>query len=219
MQTPDKVEPCKVFKFNEIASQESVENASSFIIELCREKSVLDVGCCGSDAAIQDHPFHAEIAKTASYALGVDLFEQGIKKFQELGLDASVQNAEDLKLDKEDFDLAIVSELIEHVSNPGLVLDSIYKHLRIGGNVLITTPNPFGFGTIVRRLVYGNSPVNSDHVTWYDPIFLAFLVRRSGFQVEKILWMNTSERILVRLLQKIRPDLHRTIGILATKRV
>jgi 2-polyprenyl-3-methyl-5-hydroxy-6-metoxy-1,4-benzoquinol methylase len=217
MQKLGKVEPCSLFDFKTFGKQRIVREVDQFILQISKDKSVLDIGCCGSDAATRQNPFHAKIAATASYALGIDLFEEGIKNFRSLGLNIELQNAEALRLKKSDFDLAIVSELIEHVSNPGRVLDSVYANIRIGGRILVTTPNPFGLGTMLRRLIRGNSSVNSDHVAWFDPVFLSFLLRRSGFEIEEILWMNSSENFFVRILQKFRPDLHRTIGVLAVK--
>ena len=218
MQTPGNVEPCSIFQYRDFGRQTVVEEVHQFILKLAKGKSVLDIGCCGSDAATNQNPLHAEIAEQSSFSLGVDLYEEGIRNFQSLGLNVVKQNAEDLALQKTDFDLVVLSELIEHVGNPGRVLDSAYANLKDGGQILITTPNPFGLGTMMRRLAKGNSPVNSDHVTWFDPIFLSFLVRRSGFEVEEILWMNTSRHFLIRFLQKFRPDLHSTIGILALKK-
>ena len=217
MQTPNEVEPCSTFPFRDIAVQKVIKDADPYILDLVEDKRVIDVGCCGSDAATRVNPFHAEISSRASYSLGIDIFAEGIANFKSQGLNVVLQDAESFISENGNFDLAIVSELIEHVSNPGRVLDSVYSQLTRGGEVLVTTPNPFGIGTILRRLLTGNSPVNSDHIAWFDPIFLTFLLRRSGFDVREILWMNTSKHLPIRLWQKFRPELHRTIGIIATK--
>lgn len=78
-------------------------------------------------------------------------------------------------LPNEEFDLAICTEVLEHVPNPVLALQSIRKTLCIGGKILITVPlnsrihqSPFYFSS-------GLSP------WWFE-----FHAKDSGFKIEYI---------------------------------
>ncbi len=52
------------------------------------------------------------------------------------------------------YDMAVCCEGIEHLTNPGLLLDSFYAHLKPGGTLIVSTPN-----------------------TWYPAARLAYLLR------------------------------------------
>lgn len=55
-------------------------------------------------------------------------------------------NAENFDLGKSRFDLVVSFQVIEHLYNPGAMLDNVRAHLKPGGIFLVTTPNLSGLG-------------------------------------------------------------------------
>lgn len=55
-------------------------------------------------------------------------------------------NAENFELGKGLFDLVVSFQVIEHLYNPGAMLDKVRAHLKPGGLFLVTTPNLSGLG-------------------------------------------------------------------------
>jgi 2-polyprenyl-3-methyl-5-hydroxy-6-metoxy-1,4-benzoquinol methylase len=186
------------------------------MVELAQGRRVLNIGCCGSDALTSTDTVHSRLAGASSYCLGVDVFEEGIRKMQADGENVVLGDAERLDLDAA-FDLVVLGDVIEHVSNPGLVFDAASRHLVHGGIVAVTTPNPFSLPLMLRRLGLGSSPVNSEHVCWFDPVLLSFLLKRSGFEVAELLWTEASQYRPLRWLQHWRPYFHSTFGVIAKK--
>jgi len=55
-------------------------------------------------------------------------------------------NAENFDLGRGGYDLVVSFQVIEHLYNPGAMLDNVHAHLKPGGVFLITTPNLTGLG-------------------------------------------------------------------------
>lgn len=55
-------------------------------------------------------------------------------------------NAESFDLGKGCYDLVVSFQVIEHLYNPGAMLDNVRMHLKPGGIFLVTTPNLSGLG-------------------------------------------------------------------------
>ena len=178
---------------------------------------VLNVGCAGSDALTNPHPVHARIAEVSQSCLGLDIYQPGVRKLQADGFDVIYANAEDFELPDKDFEVAVLGDVIEHVSNPGLVFDCVYRHLRSGGRVVVTTPNPFSFTLMLKRTLGYPYRQNSEHVFWFDPVLLSWLMERSGFILDEVFWIGTSRYWLVRRLQAKRKNLHPIFGLVARK--
>jgi SAM-dependent methyltransferase len=102
---------------------------------------VLDVGCGnGSELALP-------LAHDGFHITGVDTHAPSI---EHAGRDAQdLENAsfvcgcvEDLK--EEPFDIVILSEVLEHVAEPGELLSASVRHLSDDGIMIVTVPNGFG---------------------------------------------------------------------------
>jgi len=82
---------------------------------------------------------------------GIDLYAgqpQGYRDFLVHDLDHGLPDA------LPGYDMAVCCEGIEHLSNPGLLLDSFFARLKPGGTLIVSTPN-----------------------TWYPAARLAYLLR------------------------------------------
>src|SRR5665648_4633 len=165
---------------DKIAPQRTYPDRVTPVVELAKGKRVLNIGCCGSDALVSQWTVHRTIASAASYCVGVDMYEAGVEKMKADGENVFLADGESFDLDEKDFDLVVLGDIIEHVSNPGLVLDNSNRHLKDGGSIVVSTPTPFALPLMMRIIRRGSFHVNSEHVSWFDPITLTGLLARSG---------------------------------------
>jgi 2-polyprenyl-3-methyl-5-hydroxy-6-metoxy-1,4-benzoquinol methylase len=188
------------------------------VIEACAGKRVLNVGCAGSNALTSMDPVHGQIAGVSSSCLGIDLYEAGVAHFRSRGFDVEFVNAESFSRGRRpSFEIAVLGDVIEHLSNPGLVLDRVNESLGEDGMVVVTTPNPFSLTLMLGKLVSRNNGVNSDHVTWYDLVVLSELLRRSGFEITTVYWIGGTRIPFLRPLLRLIPSLRPEFGVLARK--
>ena len=179
----------------------SVVQRTDTILELCRGKSVLHLGCTNfpytDDAIAKDMLLHPEIEKVASEVYGIDADEQGIKALTDRGsnniLRADIERLDDLDLDKT-FDTIVAGDMIEHLNNPGLFLDGIKRFMNADTRLVLTTINAY---CGMRFLWYGLRGkrgrvdfVHPDHVAYYSYATLKLLVERHGMKVESFLFYD-----------------------------
>jgi SAM-dependent methyltransferase len=186
-------------------------------VELAKGKRVLNIGCCGSDALVNEVTVHRSIAEVASYCVGIDIYEAGIEKMRGDGEHVFLADGENFELDEKDFDLVVLGDIIEHVSNPGLVLENSNRHLKDEGGLVVSTPTPFALPLMLRIIRSSSYETNSEHVSWFDPVMLTYLLARAGFEPEEVFWTDATNRAPYKLVQRRRPSFHNTFGIIAKK--
>jgi 2-polyprenyl-3-methyl-5-hydroxy-6-metoxy-1,4-benzoquinol methylase len=161
--------------------------------EVCAGKRILHLGC-SSGKFIEDRIkrgdlLHAELAKVTSDLHGLDLDAESIKVLQRMGFDNLWEgNAEDLGrvgLPTGYFDVVVAGDLLEHITNPGRMLDGIKALLRADGVLLLSTNNAFGINYQARRWlgVYSEHP---EHVVFYSPETLVHTFQRHGYVVDTL---------------------------------
>ena len=119
------------------------ENLSSHIDNLS-SKSILDLGS-------GDGNFLVAAAKKGARAVGLELNQEYIDKSNKL---AEIENvnidvvqglAEKMPFIDNSFDFINISEVIEHVDDPGALLKEVYRVLKPSGQAYISVPNRFSF--------------------------------------------------------------------------
>lgn len=75
------------------------------------------------------------------------------------------------------FDVIVAGELIEHIENVGVFLENVRTHLKPGGLLFLTTPNPTSFRFFAYAL-FGKEPAFGGHVTYFTRDALVLLLRR-----------------------------------------
>lgn len=167
---------------------------SDFVITNVTNKDVLDLGFVqhSLDACIKlpDQWLHNVIRTHAKSVLGVDILEEEVAVLQKMGYDAIVADALNMRIDRK-FDVIIAGDLIEHVADPGALLDTIAYHLRDDGVGLITTPNPFAANRYFNIFFDGWTAINTEHVSWFCPQTLFQLVERSELFIDDFCWIET----------------------------
>lgn len=122
---------------------------------------------------------------------GIDIDEKHITIACEHGIEAKRAdlNKDTLPFVKDSFDLIFAGEVIEHLVDTDSFLSEMYRCLRPGGRIIITTPNLVSFENRVRILL-GIYPIwvnynlsGSGHVRAYSPGVLKKQLRDHGFKV------------------------------------
>lgn len=138
---------------------------------------VLDIGCgTGLNAG--------GIAAKGHEVWGVDISPVAIERFRARGYRGEVCNLGDgLPFSEHSFDLVFSSEVIEHVADTESFLADIFRVLRPGGILVMSTPNSafwiyrlFGlFGKTVSELQHPG------HIRFFSKASLVRLVTHAGF--------------------------------------
>lgn len=113
---------------------------------------ILDVGC-GNGTLVALPLAHAGYDVT-----GIDLHPPSIDRARQLAtqcakakfLDCPVES-----LSEPPFDVIILSEVLEHVTDPAGLLKASSRHLRNDGFLIVTVPNGFGESEIDARVFHG----------------------------------------------------------------
>jgi SAM-dependent methyltransferase len=89
-------------------------------------------------------------------------------------------NAENFNLGHGTFDLVVSFQVIEHLYNPGAMLDNVRAHLKPGGVFLVTTPNLTGLGArLMKEKWHG---FRDDHVSLKSKSEWDELITSHGFK-------------------------------------
>ena len=134
-----------------------------------------------------------QVAQVNPRVTGLDIDAEGVAALRELGHDVVCGDAETADLGRT-FDTIVAGEIIEHLANPGLFLANMRRHLRPGGVLILSTPNPFSGVQAWRIWKAGRPKVHEQHVAWYDPQTLGVLLGRSGFEVVDGAWVQRRRR-------------------------
>lgn len=150
----------------------------SFIKALCKDKVVLHIGSNGV--------FNPELEKVAKkvYAIDKDECDNNAENFEQVDIEGNFRYTEGL-------DIVLASDIIEHLSNPGLFLDGLSE---FKCKILISVPNAFAKNHL-DWLAKNKENVHKDHVAYYSYNTLKCLVERHGFEVKRWLWYNGQPRI------------------------
>jgi 2-polyprenyl-3-methyl-5-hydroxy-6-metoxy-1,4-benzoquinol methylase len=165
------------------------------LINLARGKRVLHLGAVGftdflPEDRAQNAPstLHWKLTQVADVT-GIDYSREVIDAYHRDGIFdnviyGNVENLSDVEIDGT-FDVVIAADIIEHLSNPGLMLEGIKQFCRNGVEVVITTPNAFGVANFL-RFAAGTFREGAEHVMTFNVYNLCQILKRHGFTVERI---------------------------------
>jgi 2-polyprenyl-3-methyl-5-hydroxy-6-metoxy-1,4-benzoquinol methylase len=167
-------------------------NRDTFLVAACQGKRVLHLGCVGfTDCPVDDkvrlakESLHQKIS-AVSDCLGVDLDAETVRQMRERSIFSNiiVGNVEELGAlpGLGLFDVVVAGDIIEHLSNPGKMLDGIAPLLTPSGVLLVSTPNAMGLLGFTRYL-FGRFREGQQHVLCFNPITLQQILSRHGYKV------------------------------------
>lgn len=170
-----------------------VQARHPFIVDYCIGKKVLHIGCV--DAGLMEERYkqnallHQKLDKVATLLYGVDIDRDGISFLQDKGfenlffVDISDESQCGVLYEVE-FDVIILSEVIEHLSNPGLMLESVKKLMNEKTALLVSVPNAFSTTNILNMLK-GIEYVHPDHNYYFSYVCLNNILRKLGLGVKE----------------------------------
>jgi len=143
-------------------------------------QSVLDIGCNtgrGGKVLKELNPnlliFGLDVVKDRLDRLPKDVYEQGVH-----GYSTKIPNDDGV------YDMVVAGEFIEHIYQTDVdqTLGEIFRVLKVGGRLLLTTPNP----SDIKRKWRGESILGGSHVSQHFHDTLLLKLRMSGFSLVKI---------------------------------
>lgn len=188
-----------------------IHNRIDFIVERCKDKVVLNLGCVDHDLYTEKMSrgiwLHEQISNVASELIGVDLLEDDLVNIREQGYNVFQDNVESFE-NKEHYlqekpDLIVAGEIIEHLFNVGNFLDASRELFGRQTLMLITTPNPFYIDHLLRS-IKGVEQCRDDHTCWYSKKTLNNLFRMKDYEIVEFFYYSQKMN-----LRGIRPSLRR----------
>lgn len=188
---------------------------------------VLDVGFWGQGIKIDNENWvHNLILKQTKivYGLDVDFDEHKLRDpvFYKKG------DAEDFDFNIK-FDIIFAGDLIEHLSNPGLFLESCDRNLKDDGRLIITTPNCFSLFSLAEKITKFEPTVNKDHVCYFNFKTASQLLKKNNFTIAEMSFLYSLEinfkeswkkkflNLTYCLLSSVNPKFIETLVIVAQK--
>ena len=158
-----------------------------FVIKnYCKNRTVLDVGCVDHEAIRESKPWwlHKRLKSIAAELVGIDIQEEETKKVKEKGYNIISGDAVTISLDKK-FDVIVAGEFMEHISNHGLFLENMHRHLKDDGVLILTTPNLFALRYQLLNFISRKVISNKEHICWFDFYTLKELCERHSFCLQE----------------------------------
>ena len=142
---------------------------------------VLDLGCGYKGALLK------KISPKIEDGLGVDISVTNKKIANNITLVSNKKG--NIYIPQNHFDLAISLAVIEHLNNPLDLVKKVYKSLKKGGTLLITTPSPTA-KPILEFLAYKVGVISKqeikDHKKYYNKEKIRILLKNAGFNMRGI---------------------------------
>lgn len=194
-----------------------IDGRERIILNYIKNKNVLDLGVGDTDYRF----LHRFIVKHSKSAVGIELDENRAKKLNNQGYNIKVGNAETINLNKK-FDVVIAGDLIEHIDNPGLMLDNITDHLKEDGIFICNTPNIYSFNFSLKSLISGGNVKHfHEHTLGFTAQLLHTLFKRHRLKIKKTIYFTHPEKSflskIIRLAGKISKKWNENILIIAQK--
>ncbi len=174
---------------------EAYVDRDEWYVERCRGRRVLHLGCVGfTDACVEDkirlarQSLHQKLTEVCD-CTGIDLDAASIEQLRAAKIFSNVLVGDVERLAEvagklPPFDLVVAGDIIEHLSNPGLMLDGVRAVLKPGGSLLVSTPNALGLPAFLRH-TRGAFREGNQHTLSFNAITLAQLFERHGYNVGK----------------------------------
>ena len=149
---------------------------------------ILEIGCgTGATGAL------AIARGRAGEYVGVELMEGAAAQAQEVLTEVRVGDVERMEFEWQpaQFDALIMSEVLEHLVEPGALLKRLSRFVRPGGMVLASSPN-ISHWRVVGELLKGRFDLadqgvfDRTHLRWFTPVTFAGLFEQAGFRVDHV---------------------------------
>lgn len=156
---------------------------------------LLDVGCALGD--------FLEVAKQLRWedSCGIDVSDYALEQARAKGLKVYKIGTGSPKLKKSSFDVITLQDVVEHYIDPRAEMELVYKLLKPGGLLFLTTPNVSSLtAKFLERNWYHYK--RNEHLSYFSPKTIRLFLEKIGFR--EIIVRPTPSWVSVRyLLQRI----------------
>lgn len=166
------------------------------ILEASTSKRVLHLGCGWPPS-----PLHQAIAGVAAHLIGVDIQAPQITDCNVWYADLDAR-PEGLPL--REYDLIVAGEILEHLGNPGNLLQTL-RRLFPSTVLILSVPNAFS-QVAMQWVQRGYENVNVQHCAWYSWKTLTELVTRCGYVVLNWGWYGGPPYVAEGLVFIVKPE-------------
>ncbi len=167
----------------------NVRHKQPEVLDWCRNKKVLDVGCIGQDKPAGSNDWlHGVIKGVTAELTGVDINKDKIPYLNQQGF--NILTPEMLEQSGKKFDIVLMADVIEHVDDVAAFLKYYMQYVDDGGKLIITTPNPFSIRQTISILLYCQPGINPEHTAGLDPITLSEVFSRLNLTVNYFCWLH-----------------------------
>jgi 2-polyprenyl-3-methyl-5-hydroxy-6-metoxy-1,4-benzoquinol methylase len=176
-------------------------------LSLCANKRVLHVGCTNSPTTVDRWEMgkllHDKLCRVAkelnATVIGIDIDDSAIAFLRQKMPGEIIEHVDAHKLSdyftgEDRFDLIIAGDVIEHLPNPGMFLESCARVLAPTGKITISTVNSFGATRFVKALVF-HEAVHSEHTAYYSHKTMKRLLEMSGLEGREFGYYRYPERV------------------------
>lgn len=166
---------------------EVVKTLTELIQESDKKIKLLDIGI---GDAVYENLLPKEILKKVDI-YGIDISQKQLDRSKSILREGKIVdlNSEKLPYRANQFDMVLVSELLEHVFYPDQVLAEAVRVLKKGGKFVLTYPNS---GALQLRLALAftgrspllNYPKNQEHIRFFDKNDILDMIGESAILIE-----------------------------------
>jgi len=172
-----------------------VNGRQELILAKCKNKCVFHLGCVDSgllhERFERGELMHQKLSDVANEIWGVDIDASGISYLNNTGFNnlivADISKLDEIEIiQKQSFDVVVASEVIEHLQNPGLFLNSV-RSLMIPEKTefIVTVPNAFRIDNLI-WLLRGIEYVHPDHSYWFSYHTATNLLRKNNYKISEV---------------------------------
>lgn len=128
---------------------------------------------------------HSTLAGVASELVGLDIDQEGVAAACGAGYESYCVDCRDPEvvaaLGLAPADVVVIGELIEHLDDPGSMLEAVKPLVAADGVIVVTTPNGHGLFNVCAAIA-GRELNHPDHVALYSWYTLSNLLARHGWR-------------------------------------
>ncbi len=176
-----------------------------FLLQYFAGVRVMDIGAGEHTPEVyrEDRLEHGAICKVATHAVGIEINQKLCDHYNAKGFDFKCVDATSAIDLGERFDRVFMGDVVEHVNNPVALLEFAKRHLRPGGSILMTTPNPFCLSFMSsrwrKRSYRPFFMANFEHMSWVTPTNANEMARRSGLKLTRIYFPKSSRKFFQKI--------------------
>jgi 2-polyprenyl-3-methyl-5-hydroxy-6-metoxy-1,4-benzoquinol methylase len=185
-----KSKTVKIFNSSEYgvrskSSKSETERMRLINLFIGKNKRVLDVGC-------EDGEIAQMLLQNNNQVEGIEISHPAAGRARKLGFQVYEMDLESVwpRSFFHKYDVVFAGEVIEHIFDTDKFLENIRNVLKVGGELIITTPNLASFG---RRLLllFGKNPLievgisntNAGHIRYFTFSSIEALLLKHSFQI------------------------------------